>query len=50
MWIKTERDTLVRLKTPEIDTIVEFSGENTAQVTESVGEQLVEQFDHISQT
>lgn len=50
MWIKTEKETLVRLKPPEIDTIVEFSNEHTAQVTEEVGEQLIDKYDHISKT
>lgn len=49
MWIQTEKEALVRLKSPEIDEIVEFSDTGTAQVPEEVGVALTEKFDSITE-
>jgi hypothetical protein len=49
MWIKTERNNLVRLSIPEMEGVAEFSDNNVAQVTESDGALLIEEYDHISE-
>jgi len=49
MWIETEGNTK-RLQTPETDGFVAFSENGTAQVSEEVGEALIEKYDAISGT
>jgi len=49
MWIETDRETLVRLSTPEIDEVVEFSENGTAQVSEEVAIALIDEYDCINE-
>lgn len=49
MWIQTDSDSLVKLSTPEVDETVEFSEQGTAQVSQEVGEVLIDQFDSITE-
>lgn len=46
MWIKNEADS-TELKLPFMDESVSFNDNGTAQVSEDVGEQLVETLDAI---
>lgn len=47
MWVKSERENLVRLNIPAIDEPVDFNDNGTAQVSSDVGEQLINEFDTI---
>lgn len=44
MYVKTDKDSLVRIITPEMETAAEFSGNNIAQVTEHDGEVLLSKY------
>jgi len=48
MWIHIQNPTK-RLKLPELDAVVEFSENNTAQVSEDVGELLIASYETITE-
>ena len=48
MWIDTP-ERLQRIKPPELDEIVDVSGDGATQVTKEVGELLVSKYDEISE-
>lgn len=48
MWIQTDKPTQ-KLKIPALDEPVEFSEQGTAQVSQEVGESLIDQFDAITE-
>lgn len=48
MWINTP-ERLQRIKPPELDGFVDCSGDGATQVTEEVGELLIEKYDEISE-
>jgi hypothetical protein len=47
MWIRCTNEATERLKSPEMDEAVSISDNGTAQVSEDVGESLVERLDAI---
>jgi len=49
MWIEIETSTK-RLVIPEVDEPIEFSENGTAQVSKDAGEQLIDNYDTISET
>jgi len=44
MYVKTTRENLQAIKTPEMDSVAEFSSNNIAQVSESDGVALCENY------
>jgi len=48
MWIDTP-ERLQSIKPPELDEIVDTSGDGATQVTDEVGELLIEKYDEISE-
>lgn len=51
MWIQTDKDNLVSLfNTEYMDEPVEFSENGTANVSEDVAEQLIDNYDSITPT
>jgi len=47
MWIETTGPQVVRVNPPCIDDPVKFNGSHTAQVTQDVGESLIDRYDFI---
>lgn len=50
MYVQTTKDELVRIKSEHtLHEVIEFSDNNTAQVTQEVGESMIEHYETITE-